>query len=315
VVSPSLVYELFGNDVDFTSITAYTDWDVTEKSDFDFSPLDWVRRTTTEDQHYWYQELRVASAEGSELQIAEGAELSWLAGITGFTADSDRYVANDFRPDFPLGAAVVADSGTVEFEVVSRPSGAFVSVDGKSVGRTPLKVEYEVGQKISFFSKARGYLARRHKITVSAEQSTVNLWLAPLPYVVQVVTSPAGANASAVGGGETSTPGSLQFKSMPASRKIVVSKDGYKTALGAVSRADFTEETRRMFATVNVTLQKDPAATVAPTPAEVEAAPEPASIEPPAAEVKAEAEEPAKAVEPPPEAAPAPSETPAAAAP
>lgn len=219
----------------------------------------------------------------------------------------------------PEAAAVVADSGTVEFEVVSRPSGAFVSVDGKSVGRTPLKVEYEVGQKISFFSKARGYLARRHKITVSAEQSTVNLWLAPLPYVVQVVTSPAGANASAVGGGETSTPGSLQFKSMPASRKIVVSKDGYKTALGAVSRADFTEETRRMFATVNVTLQKDPAATAAPTPAEVEAAPEPASIEPPAAEVKAEvkaeAEEPAKAVEPPPEAAPAPSETPAAAAP
>jgi len=215
--------------------------------------------------------------------------------------------------------AAAAASGMVKFEVVSRPPGAFVSVNGKGVGRTPLEVEYEVGQKVSFFSKARGYLARRHKVTVSADQPTVNLWLAPLPYVVQVVTSPAGAKASAVGGGETSTPGSLQFKSMPASRKIVVSKDGYKTALGAVSRADFTEETRRMFATVNVTLQRDPAAALAPTPAEVEAAPEPAPVEPPPAEVKtevkAEAEEPPKAVEPQPEAAPAPSETPAVDAP
>jgi hypothetical protein len=227
--------------------------------------------------------------------------------------------AEDAEPAEPAVEATA--TGTVKFKVLSRPSGAFVSVDGKGVGRTPLELEYEVGSKISLFSKARGYLARRRQITVGADQEPVNLWLAPLPYIVQVVTNPAGAMASAVGGGGTTTPGSLQFKSMSGSRTIVVSKDGYKTVSTSVSRADFIEETRRMAASVNVALQKDGAAE--PT----QAAPSTDTITPPPTEVKAEAEPP---VEPPPpseakpeppaapepaEEAPAPSETTAGDAP
>jgi uncharacterized protein (TIGR02266 family) len=227
--------------------------------------------------------------------------------------------AEDAEPAEPAVEATA--TGTVKFKVLSRPSGAFVSVDGKGVGRTPLELEYEVGSKISLFSKARGYLARRRQITVGADQEPVNLWLAPLPYIVQVVTNPAGAMASAVGGGGTTTPGSLQFKSMSGSRTIVVSKDGYKTVSTSVSRADFIEETRRMAASVNLALQKDGAAE--PT----QAAPSTDTITPPPTEVKAEAEPP---VEPPPpseakpeppaapepaEEAPAPSETTAGDAP
>ncbi len=215
----------------------------------------------------------------------------------------------------PVAAAA---TGPVKFQITSRPPGAFVSVNGKGVGRTPLEVEYEVGTKVTLFSKARGYLARRKQITVAAEQKAVSLWLAPLPYVVQVDTTPAGARASAVGGGETTTPGTLQFKSMPASRKIVVSMDGYKSASASVSRADFVEETRRMVASVNVSLQKDGA--VAPTPATLKteaAAPAPTEAEPsvtpapapepPPSEVKAEAAPKVEAS--PAEEAPAPSET------
>ena len=238
-------------------------------------------------------------------------------------ADEEVIAAEDAEPaeaaaeTAPVEAAA---TGMVKFQVLSRPSGAFVSVGGKGVGRTPLELEYEVGSKVSFFSKARGYLARRHQITVGADQGPVNLWLAPLPYVVQVVTNPAGATASAVGGGQASTPGSLQFKSMSGSRTIVVSKDGYTTVSTSVSRADFVEETRRMAASVNVTLQKD-------GPAEsAQAAPSPEPVTPPPTEVKVEAEPP---VEPPPteakaeptaapeavEETPAPSETTAADAP
>jgi hypothetical protein len=216
----------------------------------------------------------------------------------------------------PVEAAPVeaAHTGMMKFQVLSRPSGAFVSVDGKGVGRTPLELEYEVGTKLSFFSKARGYLARRHRITVGADQATVNLWLAPLPYVVQVVTNPAGATASAVGGGETTTPGALQFKSMTTSSKIVVSKEGYKTASKSVTRADFIEETRQMAATITVTLQEDGAAepaqaapsteTATPPSSEVKAEAEPPAA-PPSSEVKAEAEPPSEpeAVEPAPPAA------------
>jgi uncharacterized protein (TIGR02266 family) len=220
----------------------------------------------------------------------------------------------------PTAAAPVeaAATGMVKFQVLSRPSGAFVSVNGKGAGRTPLELEYEVGTKLSLFSKARGHLARRQQITVGAGQEPVNLRLAPLPYVVQVVSNPAGARASAVGGGETTTPGALQFKSMSGSRNIVISKDGYKTASTSVTRADFVEETRRMVASINVTLQQDGAAEptqaapstemAAPPPTEVKVD---APAEPPPSEVEAEPAPAPKAVE----ETPVPSETTASDAP
>ena len=189
----------------------------------------------------------------------------------------------------PVDAAA---AGLVKFQVESRPSGAFVSVDGKPMGRTPLDLEYEVGTRISLFSKIRGYLPRRQQITVGADQETVHLSFATLPYVVQLGTSPAGARATAVGGGETTTPGSLQFRTMPASRSIVVSKDGYKTVRATVTLADFVEEPRRMAASVNVTLQKLGAATSAPATPVSETAPPPIatkaepSAEPPPSEAK-----------------------------
>jgi hypothetical protein len=215
----------------------------------------------------------------------------------------------------PIEAAA---AGMVKFQVLSSPSGAFVSVNGKGAGRTPLELEYEVGTKLSLFSKARGHLGRRQRITVGAGQEPVDLRLAPLRYVVQVVSNPAGARASAVGGGEATTPGALQFKSMSGSRNIVVSKDGYKTASKSVTRADFVEETRRMVASINVTLQQDGAAEpaqaapstemAAPPPIEVEAE---APAEPPPSEVEAEPAPAPKAVE----ETPAPIETTASDAP
>ena len=194
----------------------------------------------------------------------------------------------------PPEAAVPA---MVKFQILSRPSGAFVSIDGKGVGRTPLELEYEAGTKLSLFAKARGYLARRKHVTVEADQASVNLLLAPLPYVVQVITTPAGARASAVGGGEVTTPGELRFKSMPKSRKILVSMDGYQTASKSVTRKDFTEETRRMAATVDITLRPDGSAEAqqvtsgtetAATPPASEDNPE-APAQPPAGEAKAKA--------------------------
>jgi len=145
----------------------------------------------------------------------------------------------------------------VKFQVVSRPAGAFVSVDGKGVGRTPLQVEYQAGTELALFAKARGYLGRRQEVTVEPNQATVAFVLAPLTYVVEVTSTPAGAKASAVGAGEVITPGELHFKSMPASRQIAVSMDGYKTSRKSVLRGDFVEETRRMAAAIEVTLQKD----------------------------------------------------------
>lgn len=104
LVAPTLHYQHFGDSFDVTSITAFTDWDVTETSDFDFTTFDAVRRTTKEDQSYVYQEVRVSSTgakgdvEGDRLKGPGKGELRWLFGVSGFLADSGRSAANDFRP-------------------------------------------------------------------------------------------------------------------------------------------------------------------------------------------------------------------------
>jgi iron complex outermembrane receptor protein len=90
ILAPSLYFQHFGDSFDVTSITAFTDWDVTETSDFDFTNIDGVRRFTTEDQSYFYQELRLSSL------AEEGPR--WLAGVSGFLADGGRAASNDFRP-------------------------------------------------------------------------------------------------------------------------------------------------------------------------------------------------------------------------
>jgi uncharacterized protein (TIGR02266 family) len=221
-----------------------------------------------------------------------------------------------------------AEIGMVKFQVVSRPPGAFVSVDGKGVGRAPVEIEYGTGTQLTLHAKARGYLARRQQITVRADQATVELALPPLAYVVEVISNPAGARASAVGAGEVTTPGELQFKSMPASRQIVISMDGYKTVSKYITRAEFVEQTRRMAATISVTLQKEGGAKPDETaPSAKAVTPPPAEVKTPVAEVKPAVEkasepdakpvpnevkaEPEAAVVPRAvEAAPAPSETP-----
>jgi len=200
------------------------------------------------------------------------------------------------------------DAGVIKFEVTSQPSGAFVTVNRKRVGRTPIVVEHEVGTKLSIYSKLRGYLGQRQRIEVAAGQESLTMRLVPLRYVVQVVTDPAGAMASAVGGGVVVTPGELEFKSMPKSRRIVFSMNGYETANKFVTRASFTEETRRMFATVNVTLQKEEAGSSANAGA---AAPSEEKAEPPAEPTAVPSEETADE----PQAAPGPSEVKAEAAP
>jgi hypothetical protein len=212
----------------------------------------------------------------------------------------------------PAPAAVpAAGASVVKFQVLSVPTGAFVSVDGKNVGRTPLELEYAAGTEISLISRARGYSPRKQQLTVQATQSAVKLVLAPLTYVVQVVTEPAGARAIAVGGGEVITPGQLRFKSIPGPRQIVISKDGYKTVTKSVALSSFAEESGRMATAISLTLEKEPASAQA-APAAETSTQAPTSVEP--------APQPEKPAEPPVEAKtveekPAASETTAAEAP
>lgn len=91
ILSASVVWDYYGDQFDFKSITSAQGWDIDESADFDFSQLDGVRRFTNEKQDYIYQEIRFESSDS-----ATGPR--WLVGMSGFRSDATRSAINDFRP-------------------------------------------------------------------------------------------------------------------------------------------------------------------------------------------------------------------------
>ncbi|MCA8957839.1 MAG: TonB-dependent receptor [Planctomycetes bacterium] len=85
--------------IDFTSISSIQNWEIAERTDFDFSSFDFVRRMTDAKQTYYYQELRFGSPQGRDVKLGDGAELRWLFGVSGFRSDSKQQEINEYRPD------------------------------------------------------------------------------------------------------------------------------------------------------------------------------------------------------------------------
>jgi hypothetical protein len=253
--------------------------------------------------------VKAADAEPVPAEAADAAEPAEAAAVAAPEASANAAAAAEAEK--PVNPALV------KLKVISVPKGAFVSVNGKGAGRTPLTLEYAPGTKLSLFSKARGFLPRRQQVVVDQSQAQVKLVLSPLPYVLEVVTDPPGASASAVGGGQVTTPGKLTFRSMPASRKVVISKDGYVSVTKSMGRSSFVEEKSRMSASIKVTLAKDdasaPAEPASAAPVEAVTPSEPKAPEP--VEVKEEAAAPTPAAPEPVEAPAPPSEPTTAAAP
>lgn len=125
VLATSLTWNQYGDDVDFVSITSVQGWEIEESSDFDFSVLDGVRRFTQEDQDYVYQELRLQSLPGGNVDLGREVELRWLVGASGFYSDSSRASENEFRPG---GAGILFPPSMVGSDIVA---GSF---DDWSVG-------------------------------------------------------------------------------------------------------------------------------------------------------------------------------------
>ncbi len=246
---------------------------------------------------------------GDEIEVFEGApEVPRAVAQEQMPADdaetAPEATAEEAKSE-PEPANAAGD-GLAKLVVRSRPIGAFVSVDGKSAGRTPVTLHLAPGTKVSLSAKARGYLPKTQQVTVAAEGSTVSLALPVLPYYLTVVTDPPGARAAAAGGGEVTTPGEIQFGSMLSAREVTISKNGFQTVSKSVSRWDFRPQSNRMVASMTVKLQPEVAPAEGPVteepeveeavkteaedavPVEAEPVPEPVEIEAPKPSVPTE---------------------------
>jgi len=98
ILAGSVIWNHYGDDFEFTSITSAQSWDIDETADFDFSQLDGVRRFTNEEEDYAYQEFRLQSADAYDPSDRDATGLRWLVGASGFYSDEQRSAANEFRP-------------------------------------------------------------------------------------------------------------------------------------------------------------------------------------------------------------------------
>lgn len=94
ISSPSLTVRHQREAISFHVVVSQQDWDATDRSDLDFSPLDFLRRDVREEQQARYAEIRVAS----NAPVGQSVAFSWQAGITWFDTEFDHASNNELRP-------------------------------------------------------------------------------------------------------------------------------------------------------------------------------------------------------------------------
>jgi iron complex outermembrane receptor protein len=135
ILAGSIVWNHYGNDFEFVSITAAQGWDIDESADFDFSffsPFgldDAIRRYTNEEETYAYQEFRLSSPADSELDAGRKDGVKWLIGTSAFYSDSKREASNEYRPGSSVFTGLPAEG-------VDRNFGTFYSWSASVFGQS-----------------------------------------------------------------------------------------------------------------------------------------------------------------------------------
>lgn len=97
VTAPNLTATYTGNNYQVTLISAFETLESVDTSDVDFSPLDFIRRETREDNDQWYYETRIQSLEDVDLGAVR---MNWLVGLSYYSSEFEHASTNTFRPDF-----------------------------------------------------------------------------------------------------------------------------------------------------------------------------------------------------------------------
>lgn len=146
ILSNALTWNYYGDDVEFTSISSYVDWDISEQSDFDFTEFDSVRRFTDASEDYFYQELRLSSPENAPYRIDERHTIKWLVGGTLFTSDGEESATNEFRTFAPapfIAGDFTTDEGDFDDFGLAAFGQATLTIDEKIDLTAGLRYDYE----------------------------------------------------------------------------------------------------------------------------------------------------------------------------
>ena len=173
-----------------------------------------------------------------------------------------------------------APSQEVSVQIRSEPSAATVTVDGVEKGRTPLTLQLPKDGLTVLSARASGFGTITKQVRPGSLQGPVDLKLPPLVYVLEVFTSPVGAEVTALGQSKRS-PAILSLGPIKNNFIVRAQKPGFVAAERVIMLDDFAERGSQMRHRMTLELRAKPQQ-VQPTP-KPEPTPAPPSTEEPIA--------------------------------
>lgn len=163
---------------------------------------------------------------GESKALGTGSAKVKIAEKTTFTVKADRYYDETFTVEAKSQKADVTLKAMPYVTITSSPSGARVSVDGESVGTTP--VEQLIEEPVSVKVTKEGYLPKTVTLDGSDTRALITLEKEKIEKestpTITISTTPAGASVS-IDGQAAGTAPVKQVVKKPVT--VVVSMEGY----------------------------------------------------------------------------------------
>ncbi|MEJ2099020.1 MAG: PEGA domain-containing protein [Desulfobacterales bacterium] len=177
--------------------------------------------------------------DGQEVGITPLSNLKVKAGLRALEIRADNY--QDIKTELQITGC--SEKQSVDFALVpgwsdvfisSIPQGAAVSIDGKTAGQTPLKIELPQGNYLLAI-KAEGFKSWTTPLAVGLNQplSIKDIRLQPADGILALQTQPPGANVTIDQKFVGQTPLKIQL-SADIEHEIRISKAGYENVARSV---------------------------------------------------------------------------------
>ncbi len=98
IVAPTIIVAHSSRTLDFSATTGYVSWQTRDLTDLDYTPLPLITRNNAEDDGQFTEEIRVSSAKGTALRLADRVTLKWQAGLFFFTQNYTQDAVNSYSP-------------------------------------------------------------------------------------------------------------------------------------------------------------------------------------------------------------------------
>lgn len=205
------------------------------------------------------------------------------AGLPGVASQA----AGPAQPEAPAEVPSVP----VKVRVTSEPRAARVLVGGELKGETPVELTLPSARKTELTFEFEGYQTLTQVVEPQDPPSPEHFELSPLPFEIEVVTTPPGAEVSAEGVEPIVAPGVLQLGHIDGTATISAVKDGYRRTSRPIRMDAFNQQGEAMHAKLEIELSALPAgAKPAVPPPDTASKPRPRRKPKPKPKAEAEAE-------------------------